>query len=211
MHPERVDSAQDSADIYPKSLHVGVIGLAEATAMHSRRRCCIPTVTMPLLADGLGAWLLAAPAGQAVALFGADAAAARSALAAAELPLDRRLCVVFALDIPTPAEAVAERAAVALAATALAAFPHWYCTDQLAGIGVTNLEISLLVSRLSALHDTIPDLSPLWARRAVARALASRPGAAARPRAAARGRASATRFSPECRGADARSRTCAPA
>jgi very-short-patch-repair endonuclease len=124
--------------------------------------------------DALGDWLRAAPPGQAAALFGATAADARAALAAAEAP-GRRLGVVFPLDALAPGEAVAEQGAAALAAAALAAFPYWYGSDVLIGLGAGTLDNVLLDSRLRDLHPAILELSPRWARRAVARARAGRP------------------------------------
>jgi very-short-patch-repair endonuclease len=103
-----------------------------------------PGVTL----DRLGAWLLAAPRGEAMVLTGATADIARAALAEAELPADRRIGVVFPLDPTTPPERVADRAAAALASTALAAFPFWYQGDDLVGLGAGNLTTALLDARL---------------------------------------------------------------
>jgi very-short-patch-repair endonuclease len=133
------------------------------------------TVSTQLPADGLGAWLLAARAGQAVALFGADAAVARSALVTAETAPDRRVCAVFPLDVFAPAEAVAERSAAALGTSVLAAFPYWYRSGSLAGTRLNGSGSALLDAKLSALRGTLPELSAVWARRAAALALSGRP------------------------------------
>lgn len=126
--------------------------------------------------DALGPWLLGLAPGDVAVLPATPPGTVRAALAAAAVPPDGRLGLVFPLaPDPAGADAVAQAVADALAAAALAAFPGWYGGTPAAGLGAAHLDAAALALRLEALRATVPDLAPIWATAAARQAAAGAP------------------------------------